>query len=152
MRKVIKDGSDLAKENATLRDDVARLTEAIEIAHGWLVRSGNDIWAREVVERAFPPAGPSCKATEDSSAIEYDDVEVKRYECEYCGNISRELRTTCACCNGVLFELSATRRIPRKKKVKKTAKGFRNIVTGGFSYCFEGANPDWVDAVLTWEE
>jgi regulator of replication initiation timing len=99
----------LERENTTLRADVARLSEAIEWAckaDSFYTSSSTGDFIQKLRSRAFPPAEP-----------EYDEVEVKRWECTYCGNITSKQSTDCLACNSATFELTGTRRIPKRKKV-----------------------------------
>ena len=131
---------DFEKENVTLRADVARLTEAIE----WTIEGIQfelPFFTDQLRARTFPPTEP-----------EYNEVEVTAYKCSKCGTFSSGKRPNGCCIGWSLIELKGIDRIPRKKKEKKSAKCFRNIVTGAVCFALEGASPDWVDAVLTWEE
>ena len=136
---------DLENENATLRADVARLTEAIEWA---LDETGCHTWSefyKQLEAHAFLP-----------TESEYD--EVTAWKCKRCSYLIDDVTLiVCPDCKTAaipenFIKLKGIDRIPRKKKEKKSTLCFYNIVTGQMKYVIDTDSPEWVDAILTWEE
>ena len=117
MDNIARHEQKLKEENATLRAEVARLTEAIEWAISRATDFSGTAWgdfARELDQRASSPTEP-----------EYDEVEVKKYFCPKCETFySEDVGKNYVCCDDEtpLIELTGINRIPRKKKEKKQAE------------------------------